>query len=706
VQFSKQGVLLTDTKTALKAVFKYFEDNFGGATKRQAKTWKGALQQAAGEVTYALSHGLSGALRPATDFVRDSIIPSISRIGDSLGKVKWDKLLKGPLDTLGKLVNTASTIAGRFIDPSTRGGMAGELRTLGSSLLDAGRLLADGLLGVGQGLLKDLGATLEKFATNGVFPKIMETFWNMGKTVLFGFLDAGRLVLSGFSDRFKSDFRMLLESLPIPGIGKQETLKRETVARLANNDAVNEILQGKHGEKARQAAGEAQGYLEQGRFESAKKMMLEEAEKSNSSEVLRKYHHLLDIESMGALEAWVNSFDNGRFRKKGQAVLDRHRSREWENDFILSRVGNEIGDTTVRNAVDAALAKRMGWSGGSEKGIEFRTGAALGDLGKSLSETIGKIGDSVTLEHTREAGGRLAESFRDAGGRLQDFYDEQRRQAALRSGYNQADDRAGKRIGAIDEQIAEKEKEYRREERRIRRGRGSYDTLNSIGASIGGLQNERRRVEAWRKGNEKRYAQASNAASLRWQRERAERDIEELKSRADGLKGTDPSGYAAVQRRIAEKTTQRDTIVGQQTLMANAEKVKAIDRDIGKLKATAKGIPESAPQHDEIQKKIQELEQRKAVIKEESSNIRMRLQQQPAQQQQQQRQQQPQRPVSPGVAKGGDNQDKAVKAAFARIASNTGRTVDNMFAISRGVNGIISQNAQICKVLQQILAEA
>jgi hypothetical protein len=92
VKFNNSGQLVTDSKKAFDAVLRYFEGQFGGMTKRQSKTWRGATQQLGGEVYKAFADGFKKAVKPLTEFVTGIVIPLAGSIGEYLQTIPWDKI--------------------------------------------------------------------------------------------------------------------------------------------------------------------------------------------------------------------------------------------------------------------------------------------------------------------------------------------------------------------------------------------------------------------------------------------------------------------------------------------------------------------------------------------------------------------------------------------------------------------------------------
>ena len=663
VKFNAQGVLLTDTKKALNAVFKYFEDNFGKATERQAKTFKGALQQAAGEVTYALSHGLQSALAPVTAFVRTAIIPAVSRIGQSLAKIDWKKTLVGPLTSIKKVIDIISTTASRLIDPNTRAAALDELKLLGTGLLESGKTLLDGLLGVGKGLLQDLGATLEGFAKNGVFSNLASTFWNMGKTVLFGFLDAGRLVLSGFSDKFKSDLIVLAESIN-PFSEKEETTRRKYADGNAEAAVLNDIQMGRHGRRMEEAYHEAEGDLEAERLSRTKKELLENLGGLLSS-VQKK--EIEDASSMNALRDWqktaFNVFTKHGLGKDAKEIIDKNSSAQFTREFIWSRIAADPAFAGVMNNERGAyVAREMGWSGGSTKGIESMTSGALKDLGNSLSRFMDGVSVSVSTQHMQAALPKVNKGIDDAKGKLGAYFSQQQRQAAIRTRFNTADERLGMREQQIDEEIEKKEKEYKREKRRIRRGRGSYATLNSIGFSIGQLQRSKNAIQKRRNGLEEQYENAANSQSAKAQ-------------------GKKDDAYSGTPRRIANINRQY------------ASRASMLRREIASLNLHIKGAEEQGlTEHaDELKKKRQV----KTSQLERNNTAWRKFYQTWVQPRQ------GQRPTVPGVSQ--STNDGAKKDTTAEIAVNTKNTSDRIVLLATAIDTFLRRQDGLEKTLQQVL---
>ena len=531
VQFNSQGALVTDAKKALKAVFQYFKDNFNGATERQAKTWKGALQQASGEVTYALSHGLMGALKPFTAFVSKSIIPAISRIGDSLKKIDWKKTLTKPLGTLKKIVDTVSSMGSRAIDPRTRGNMFAELKILGTGLLESGRLVADGLMKVGKGLLMDLGATLENFTKNGVFPALASTFWNMGKTVLFGFLDAGRLVLSGFSDKFKSDMLVMFDKVFGKfGIDTGETDIRNSAELQAKNRVLDDVREGKFGNVLRVYYNQYETVAKKKEIEGYKKAVIDYLNKTAKKRRIGSYDTGIDAgtdklsELMGNIKKagsiaeiskLLFAYDDRGIKSGAFKAMNDHQINNRLNDWEWASK-----NPVLQKAFEEELARIMGWSDGSTKKFESMAAGALKDAEKSLKDTINGASMSISTKHIEAAGKKLInETLPAAAAPLNAFIGEQQAQAKLKGNFNKANDWADERLAYIDKELKRREKEYKR----AKKNGSSSDTLAGMDSVIQSLNAEKTRITTWQQNLEKRYVNASNAQSMRYQRQERQR---------------------------------------------------------------------------------------------------------------------------------------------------------------------------------------
>ncbi len=234
VEFTKSGEMTTEPKKAIDAVFQYFAQAFGGMTARQAKTWKGAIQQLGGEVYDAFARGFKSALTPLTRFVTGNVIPMIDSIGKRLESVDWKKLLATPLKMLGGMTE----IVTKLTDPATAAQGLKEIKGLGSDLWEGARTALGHFGGVGTALLKDLGAAFEAIVGEGGIGKTFSLAWDGLKLAMEAGAALFKTVLSGFSNEFLSGLKVALDS--IPGIDTGETRKRREAAFAANKSALAE----------------------------------------------------------------------------------------------------------------------------------------------------------------------------------------------------------------------------------------------------------------------------------------------------------------------------------------------------------------------------------------------------------------------------------------------------------------------------------
>ena len=226
VKFNAQGSLITPTKKALDAVFKYFEDKYGGMTARMGRTWSGALRIAGSEWFNALSDGLTSALRPLTSFVNDSITPLIRSFGSFLKTQDFGRMLRTPLAIGSGLLSHIR----RVLDPRTRSMGLSEAKALGAALIESGRRILEAFGVIGRALIME-GATIVRNLADGGLAEFGKAFLGGLTTVADFFLDSFNAILSGFSDRFKSDALVLVEKL-IPGGDNVETHRRQYADQL------------------------------------------------------------------------------------------------------------------------------------------------------------------------------------------------------------------------------------------------------------------------------------------------------------------------------------------------------------------------------------------------------------------------------------------------------------------------------------------
>lgn len=240
VEFSKSGEMTTEPKKAIDAVFRYFAEAFGGMTARQAKTWKGAIQQLGGEVYDAFARGFKSALGPLTQFVTGNVIPMIDAIGDRLQAIKWDKLLSGPMRMLGGMTEIITKLA----DPTTAAQGMAEFKGLGSDLWAGAKTALSAFGAVGMGLLKDLGGIFEAFVGEGGIGKIFALAWDGLKLAMEGGAGLFKIVLSGFSAEFLSGLKMALDA--ITGVNTGEAEKRAAAEKKAREAVFQSLAPGEY----------------------------------------------------------------------------------------------------------------------------------------------------------------------------------------------------------------------------------------------------------------------------------------------------------------------------------------------------------------------------------------------------------------------------------------------------------------------------
>lgn len=218
LEFKKSGELVTEPKKAVDIVFSYLEKQFGGMTRRQSRTWKGAIQQLGGEIYNTFSEGMQKALRPMTGFVTGKLIPAVNAIGKALKQIDWQKTLARPLAILGGLLGAFRLAA----DPSTRATGVKQLKGIVRDVAAIGKAALNGLGGIVRGLLRDGASVLEQFVTGGGVQAVLKTLF-AGLTSVFRYGAAlFKSMLSGVSDKFRS---RLLSMLP-GSAGDYERRKR------------------------------------------------------------------------------------------------------------------------------------------------------------------------------------------------------------------------------------------------------------------------------------------------------------------------------------------------------------------------------------------------------------------------------------------------------------------------------------------------
>lgn len=236
VEFNAQGSLITPTKKALDAVFKYFEKEYGGMTARMGKTWAGALKIAGSEWFNALSDGFSKALAPLTSFVNDSITPLIRSLGSFLKTQDLGGMLRKPLE----LAKGFTTHIRRFLDPATHKQGVSEFKNLGAAIMESGQRLLTAFGFIGTGLVQSLGKIMENFYGKGGMRTVVEALVNGLATIGNFFLDTFKVILDSFSDRFKSNLLVAIEKI-FPGGENEETNKRAKAEATARKEVIEEF---------------------------------------------------------------------------------------------------------------------------------------------------------------------------------------------------------------------------------------------------------------------------------------------------------------------------------------------------------------------------------------------------------------------------------------------------------------------------------
>jgi len=236
VKFGKGGELKTDSKTAVKAVLKYFEKEYGGMTKRVGKTWVGAMQQVSGEVFDALAKGFNGALKPATEFVTKRLIPTIGKIGTALSKVDWKKSLETPLRIASALLETL----GNLMDPEKRDKGIEQMKGLWDGFKSVGEAFLTGLGGVFTGAVQSFGNTISNLLKTDAFANVVQSGIALFNIVLQGGIMMFKSILSGFNPELQMTIESILEK--IPGINYRGGMKREVEDKTSNQ--LSELMAG------------------------------------------------------------------------------------------------------------------------------------------------------------------------------------------------------------------------------------------------------------------------------------------------------------------------------------------------------------------------------------------------------------------------------------------------------------------------------
>ncbi len=224
--------LVTDYKVAFDAVLKYFEDEFGGMTARQSRTWRGAMQQAGGEVYTAFAVGFEGALTPLTNFLQGRVIPLIDAAGKRLEDIDWEAILSRPLKLFGGLAEMIRQVT----DPKTSEAGISNIKEFGKQLWSDLKSALGLLPTIGKAFVSDLAATFESFFSSGGFEKVFEIglqslklSWKFGASLL-------SQVLTSFSREFQSDLKIFLERFKL--FGKQEETSKRYMAILDASKSV------------------------------------------------------------------------------------------------------------------------------------------------------------------------------------------------------------------------------------------------------------------------------------------------------------------------------------------------------------------------------------------------------------------------------------------------------------------------------------
>jgi hypothetical protein len=385
VKFSSSGEMITEPKKAIDAVFRYFESAFGGMTARQAKTWKGAIQQLGGEVFDAFARGFKSALGPLTEFVTGNVIPMIDSIGKRLQGIKWGEALGGPLKVLGGMAEIINKIA----DPATQSRGLGELKGLGAGLWAGAKDALAGFGAVGTGLLKDLGGLFEDFVGEDGIGKVFALAWDGLKLAMEGGAGLFKIVLSGFSAEFLSGLKIALGAALGRDIGGEQAKRREA-ERIANQRVRDEW-----------AKSDPEGYNRGRRIVRAQMDTLKGATQTGVA-----YAHY----ATGQIAAGNKPMSREEFTER--RVMDALASVGPAQSPFLAAVR------------DKALRAAMGWDGPRDQADPMaaysaqreKFAASLGELRQVFSSMKGGLG------HTGEAlsalPGRLAAGFAPVGQRL------------------------------------------------------------------------------------------------------------------------------------------------------------------------------------------------------------------------------------------------------------------------------------------------
>lgn len=388
VRFGKAGDLLTSPRRALAAVFSYIERNYGGMTRRMGQTWRGAVAQMGGALQDALADGFSGALRPLSAFAA-SVSDSIRGFGRMLAAIDWGRILAGPLSAASGLVSVLS----RAADPATRRQGLASLdalrRGLGETLASAWR----GLQGIASAFLSGLGdilsglgatvaASIRTLAEDGGLGDILAGVGSAIVSAMRGGAELIRAVLHSFSERFRSDVLVAMDTvLDKIGLGTGEADRR----RRAHNYVTSSF------------------YLDNIHLTDA----------SDRAQEYAKAHPKLVSE---AFTTWTGD---------RQAVRHPRVYREWtmrEIDDLKRRLfwETDVGKSLhASGEYDRQIAEQMGWGrdpGQADRHLE-RAAQSFHEAGSDLMGSVARLAGSIDASPLREAVGKAASGILEAGSR-------------------------------------------------------------------------------------------------------------------------------------------------------------------------------------------------------------------------------------------------------------------------------------------------
>ena len=402
VQFNAQGALVTPTKKALNAVFKYFKNEYGGMTEYMGKTWAGSLKQLGGEWTTALADGLKGALNPLANFVTSDLIPAVRAFGQFLKSQDFAKALEGPL----KMMSGIMMYARRVMDPTTRAQGWDELKNLGKAFAESGDRLMKAFTIIGEGFVGAIGKVFENFFGNGGMQSVLDAAYKGLLTVSQFFCDTFSIILSSFSDRFKSDLLMIVEKLP--GGDNYETNRRRSADRLY----VEEML--------------------------------------NSNENMQEIYSRRkgDIEKYGK-QFWHNpgklaNMEERLFTDVVKEFLQNNKGHKVEYDSFVSEHMGWTDDTSKQANYDKTLARGKEFFSSVGTAFSINSQGVMQPI-KDAAKKAGKLGilEPITTAVGKEAGFKQFDTAREGYGT---YYDKQYKTVQKRyAGYQEQYRKAQKR---------------------------------------------------------------------------------------------------------------------------------------------------------------------------------------------------------------------------------------------------------------------